>query len=105
MSLSWSVVEIVGDLVASGLGDGSKAGAAWQVLTKQPVEILVATALPRVIRRGEVDLDRKTLLEDGVVVKLGAVVEGEGLEVATVLADRSGGGASHLASIASPKLL
>ena len=44
------------------------------------------------IGSGEVDLEWKALLEAGVVVELGAVVEGEGLEVAAVTSDGAGGG-------------
>ena len=45
---------------------------------------------------GEVDLERKALLEACVVVELGAVVEGDGLEVAAVTADGAGGGVRDL---------
>ena len=44
------------------------------------------------IGRGEVDLEGKALLEAGVVVELGAIVESDGLEVAAVTADSAGGG-------------
>ena len=46
MPLSWSVIEIVGDVIALSLRDVAHAHAAWQVLSQQAVEVFVAAALP-----------------------------------------------------------
>src|ERR1700682_853052 len=92
---SRSVVQIVGDLIAAQLGNGAHAAALRQVRAEQTVEVFVAATLPGVVWRGEVDLDRESLLESEVVVKLGAVVQRDRLEVCAVAADGSGGCSRH----------
>src|SRR5213083_1709675 len=57
------------------------------------------------VGRGEIDPYREALLEQGVIVKLGSVVERERLEVATVSADRAGGRSGHLSLVAGGELL
>jgi hypothetical protein len=57
------------------------------------------------IQRGEVDLHREPPFEDGVVVKLGAVVERECFEVAAMPADGARGRPRHLLGVASGQLL
>ena len=94
-SLAWPVVQVIGDVIALGLRDRAHASTLGQVLSKQAVEILVAAALPRVIRRSEVDLHWEALFEQSVVMELGSVVEGDRLEPAAVLSDGSGGSSGH----------
>ena len=81
------MVEIVGDVIALRLRHPAHASAFGQILSQQAVEVLVAAAFPCVIRRGEVDLEREALFEQGVVVKFGAVVERERLKLAAMTAD------------------
>src|SRR5687768_17060391 len=88
MSLARSGVESVGDFVALGLREMFEAGSLRQVLANEAVEVLVAAALPGVVRSGEVAPQRGTRLEHLVVMELGAVVEGDRLEGRRVLLDR-----------------
>jgi hypothetical protein len=74
-------------VIASRLRDAAHAHAFGQILSEQAVEVLVAAALPRVVWSCEVHLQRKALLEQRIVMELGTVVEGKGLELAAVLAD------------------
>ena len=89
MPLSWPAVQIVADLVALSLSHRAHARSLRKVLPEQPVEVLVAASLPRVVRRCEVDLHREALFELGVVVELGAVVKCDCPEVPAVFAQRS----------------
>ena len=89
-SFPWSVVQVVDDVVALGLRDQAHARALGQVLSHQAVEVFVAPSLPRVVRRGEVDLHWEALFEQLVVMELGAVVEGDRLEQPAVLSERAG---------------
>ena len=94
-SFARPVVQVVGDVIALGLREGAQASSLGQVLSKQAVEVLVAASLPRVIRRGEVDLHREALFEQPVVMELGAVVKGDCLEVPLVFLDGVQGGRVH----------
>ena len=73
-------------MIALHLRDAAHANAFGQILSQQAVEVLVTAAFPRVIRRGEVDLQREALFEQCVVVEFGAVVERERLELAAMIA-------------------
>src|SRR3954468_24112063 len=86
-SLARPVVQVFGDVVALSLCDRTHASALGQVLSKQAIEVLVATSLPRVVRRGEVNLHWEALFEQPVVMELGPVVEGDRLEAPAVLSD------------------
>ena len=99
------MIEIVGDLIALRLCDVAHAGSLGQVLSQQAVEVLVAAALPRVVRRGEVHGDRKASLQYGVVVELRAIVERERLEVAAMATDRAGGRGGDGVLVARRQLL
>jgi hypothetical protein len=57
-----SVVELVGDPVEFGVGDGGEVGGFGEVLAQQPVGVLVGGALPRSVRVAEVDVDEITSL-------------------------------------------
>ena len=94
MSFSWSVVQIGGDVIATCLGHGAHAASLGQVLAQQSIEVLVAAALPGVVRRGEVNLDREALFESGVVVELSAVVEGDGLKLKFLRSHRNASAAT-----------
>ena len=52
-----AVVEFCGDVVEVGLGVVRDLGALREVLTQQPVGVLVAAALPGAARVAEVDGD------------------------------------------------
>ena len=54
--LSRAFVELLGDGVEVGLGQGAEVEASGQVLTQQAVGVLVAAALPRRLGVAEVDL-------------------------------------------------
>src|SRR5258706_7222543 len=56
------------------------------------------------IRRGEVDFDRETFLEASVVVKLGAVVERDRLELCAMTANGSRCRSCHFVHLACPEL-
>ena len=88
MSLPRSCVQFVGDVIALRLGRSTQAFSLRQVLPNEPIEVLVTASFPGMVGRGEVAGNREALLEHGEVVELGAVVEGDGLEVSCVLADR-----------------
>lgn len=60
------------------LSDVSHACAFRDVLTDQAVRIFVGAALPRVIRRREEEAYASGSFDVGVVVKLGAVIGGDG---------------------------
>ena len=104
MSLSRSVVEIVGDVIALCLGDMAHAGASWQILSQQSVEVFIAAALPGVIRRGEVHGEWEALFEERVIVKLRAIVQREALEVVAMTANRAGGRVRHFVLGAAAQL-
>lgn len=59
MALAGSEVQSVGNSVTVGLSDGEHGDLLWDVLADQSVEVLVASAFPRVVRSGEVALQRE----------------------------------------------
>ena len=74
MSFSWSVVEVLGDLVALVLGDFGHGYSFGEILPDQPVGVLVGPALPTVVRGCEVELGRADCFHLAVPVELGPVV-------------------------------
>lgn len=66
-----------------------------QVLSERTVEVLVGAALPRVVGRRKVEEHVCRLLDLRVVVKLGAVVGGDGLEAILVAANQRRHTARH----------
>lgn len=80
--LARPVVELPCNLAALGLADPSQAKALGQILAHQSVEVLIRPAFPRVVGHSKVAGHTKLPLECFVVVKLGAVVEGDGPELA-----------------------
>lgn len=60
MALSRSRIEAQRDLVELGLAVDRQVGALGQVLAQQAVGVLVAAALPRAVRVGEVHLHTGT---------------------------------------------
>ena len=105
MSFAWPAIQIVANVVALRLCHCAHASALWKVLPEQPVEVLVAASLPRVVRRCEVDLHREALFKLGLVMELGTVVEGDRLEASAVLSQRSRGRFGHLILGAALELL
>lgn len=87
-SLSGAHIQFARHFVAFSLRDFAHGHSFWEVPPKQSVEVLVGAPLPRVIRGGEVALDRVHLLDGLVVMELGAVVERDRLEPLAVLRDR-----------------
>ncbi|MEA2188209.1 MAG: hypothetical protein QOK16_3220 [Solirubrobacteraceae bacterium] len=69
-----SVVELVGDPVEFGFGDGGEVGALGEVLAHEPVGVLVGGALPRSVRVAEVDVDAGIDANLFSVAHLGALV-------------------------------
>src|SRR5512140_920211 len=99
------MVEAIGDPVAVGLSDVAQALPFGQVLPDQPIHVLVAAALPGVVRRCEVAAHRVRPFDELVVMELGAVVEGDGAEPAQVLADGLLDGHGNLFLVACTELL
>jgi hypothetical protein len=91
MSLPWSGVEGFGDSVVLVLSQPGHAGVLWQVLTDQPVGVLVGAALPGVMRVRKVERDTCGPFDVGVAVELRAVVSGDRLEEFRVAADQLDG--------------
>jgi len=79
----------VSDRVALSLSQSRHAASFGQVLADQAIGVLVGCSLPRVVGRGEVENGRCALLDGGVVVKLGAVVGGDGFDGARMFSDGS----------------
>ena len=73
-SFSRSVVELVGDGVALLLGQGTQVHPFGQVLANQSLGVLVRAPLPRMVRRGEVELRSARLLDPPVTVELAPVI-------------------------------
>ena len=84
--------------VAVFLPDGREACPLGKVLPQQSVEVLVAAALPRVVRVGEVAAYSGLFFEHLVAVELGAVVPGNCLERQPAFADEFQGCAVHRSS-------
>lgn len=85
--LSRAVVELEGDLGASGLSQVFHGRALRDVLANEAVRVLVGSALPGVIGRGEKERGAGGSFDIAVSVKLGSVVDGDGLEQMLMRAD------------------
>ena len=72
----------MGDGVTVALGQGGQGRTLGEVLSQEPVEVLVRPALPRVIRGREIERDAGGGLDRSVVVELGAVVRRDRLKLA-----------------------
>ena len=72
--LSRSVIQSVLDHSQLFIRHGFHAPLLWDVLAQQPIEVLVAAALPAAIRIGKVGLDAQGLIDGLVVGKLLSVV-------------------------------
>lgn len=59
MALSGSGVQSVGNSVTVDLSDGQHGYSFRDVLANQTVEVLATSAFPRVVRSGEVALQRE----------------------------------------------
>ncbi len=81
MALSRPGVESGSDEVAVPLGDVAHTDTLREVLADEAVEVLNAASLPGVIRCGEVAAQGEAVLECLIAMELGAIVEGDGLEV------------------------
>ena len=80
VALSRPAIDALSDGIALCLGERGQGGALRQVLANQAVGVLVGTALPGVVGRGEVELETSLSLNGCVAVELGSVVGGDGLE-------------------------
>ena len=87
VALSRAVVELEGDLGAAGLRQVFHGGPLRDVLANEAVRVLVRSALPGVIGRGEVERGAGSAFDVAVTVKLGSVVDGDGLEQMPMRAD------------------
>ncbi len=76
------------DLSALVLGLVSHAGAFRQVLADQAIGVLVGSAFPGVVRIGEVERDASSGLDALVIMELGAVVSGDGLDGVGMLSNQ-----------------
>ena len=77
MSFTGSSIEQLDRQVKLLLGNPSEVAAFWEELPKQPIEVLVAAALPRVVRMGKVNGHAGVPLQLFVVCHLGAIVQGQ----------------------------
>ena len=80
------------------------AGAFRDVLSDQAIGVLVSTSLPGVVRSGEVEGHLSRTLNGSVVMELGAIVGGDGLEVLGVLPDESDSACTGLLLRPRPEL-
>lgn len=102
MALPGSEVQSVGNSVTVGLSDRQHGYLFGNVLANQSVEVLIASAFPRVVGSGEVALQRELEFKLFVAMELSSVVEGDRLEAGLVFFDgvQSGlgdrGGSSRL---------
>ena len=78
--LSRLAIDALSDGIALCLGERGQGGALRQVLANQAVGVLVGTALPGVVGRGEVELETSLSLNGCVAVELGSVVGSDGLD-------------------------
>ena len=76
-SLAWASVELGRDQRTVPLRHVLHARALREILTHQPVRVLVRPALPRVVRCRAVEAGIDLRLERGVGVECGAVVDGD----------------------------
>lgn len=81
----------MGNGIALMLGESRHAGAFGEVLADEAVGILVAAALPGVMRGRKVEEDSGPAFDLLVGMELGAVVGGDGLESPGVLHNKSDG--------------
>jgi len=88
VAFAWTVVQGESNLGAARLSEAPHGGALWDVLANQAVRILVSAAFPRAVRCGEVESGVGELLDLAITVKLGAVVDGDGLEQVPMGADQ-----------------
>ena len=104
-SLSRPHIQFTSDFVAFCLSDFAHAHSFGEILPKQSVEVFVGAPLPRMIRGSEVALDGMNLLDDLVIMKLGAVVKRDRLEALAVLRDGLHGRLVDLGHRAARQLL
>lgn len=67
------------------MGNHAHTQALVEVFPQRPVEVLLEASLPRMAGRPEIAFDKVNHLDDPIVMELGSVVEGDGLEHAAVL--------------------
>ena len=70
VSLAWPAVELLCDGVAKPLTESCHAGSPGQVLADEPISVLVAASLPRVVGSSEVKDSLRALFDPFVVVEL-----------------------------------
>jgi len=88
VTLPRSVIELESDFGAAGLCQASHGRAFWDVLANKTVRVLVRATLPRVVGSGEVKGRVGESLDLAITVKLGAVVDRDGLEQMPVGTDQ-----------------
>ena len=104
MSLAWPVIEPEGNLDTSRLGEKFHRGALLDVLPNEPVRVLIRAALPGVVGSGEIEGGACSLFDLAVTVKLGSVVDSDGLEQVSMGADELNDAAVHGSDRASTEL-
>jgi len=103
-SLSWSVIEPLGDGVTVGLREASEAGLLRSILSDETVGVLIGASLPRVVGCGEEEVSASGGLDALVAVELGAVVDGDGADAALGSVDERDRCTVGLRNGASPEL-
>ena len=88
---SWPVVEFVADALDFVVVEAVEGGSLWQVLSDEPVHVLVGIPLPRVVGKGEVVV-RAEAFGDGLVPgEFLAVVGHDGVQQPFVGQEHFGG--------------
>src|SRR5204862_1709949 len=89
MAFARAGIELPGDPVAITLSDVLQRRPLRQVLAKEAIEVLVRAPFPRMVRRREVAGHSEAALELFVIVKLGTVVERQGVELLALAPDHA----------------
>ena len=90
-TLAGPVVEDCGEAISLLLGEFCQAGGFGQILSEQPMGVLIVPALPGVVRRGKVGVDLQSGFNLRLVVELAAVVCNDGSDRVGFLAEQGDG--------------
>jgi hypothetical protein len=79
-AFSWPLVQLLREAVAVVLSELCHALPLGEILSEQSVGVLAGPPLPCVVGSGEVESSPGHLLDGGVVMELGAIVGGDGVD-------------------------